>query len=69
MQKAEIELMADHTHAGVIYPAGARLILDVDQAEWLVSRQSAVRITAASSVERQALSAAPEAKPARPKRR
>lgn len=31
----KVKLAKEHTHAGVIYPAGTVLDLDVDTVEWL----------------------------------
>lgn len=36
-----IELLKPHTHAGRDYPAGAKLTMDADSAEWLIAIGSA----------------------------
>lgn len=37
-----IELTAPHEHAGRVYPPGAHLTLDDDQADWLIALKQAV---------------------------
>jgi len=37
----EIELLKPHVHAGKVHPVGAKITLDKDLAEWLISVNAA----------------------------